>query len=84
MTGDRPYRARGRTRSRGHLAPGVVKVRVTGQPEDAKAVLALLADHDGDQVEVIGQSSAQASRYEPGVRLYLTVRIPPKEATPDA
>jgi hypothetical protein len=54
-------------------APGVVGVRLLGDPADTKALAAMLAALDG--VEVIQQSGGRPNRYEPGERVYLTVRL---------
>ena len=60
-------------------APGVVKIRLAGDPADLTHLAQLLA-RAGGAVEVIEESAPYANRRDPGCRLYLTVRIT-KEAT---
>jgi hypothetical protein len=53
-------------------APGVVKVRLSGEPEDIDRVAAMLARHGA---EVLDTHGPRPNRYDPGVRVYLTVRV---------
>lgn len=53
-------------------APGVVKVRLSGEPDDISRVAALLA---GSGVEVLDRSGSRPNRYDLGERVYLTVRV---------
>jgi hypothetical protein len=53
-------------------APGVVKVRLSGEREDLYRFAALLALHG---IEVLGSDGPRPDRRDPGVRLYLTVRL---------
>ena len=59
------------------VAPGVVKVRLSGELADIEALAAALTGPAA--VEVIDRSGPRANRYDPGQRVYLTVRI----TTPD-
>ncbi len=54
-------------------APGVVKVRLLGEPGDIKALAAVFGASPA--VEVIERSGSRPNRYDPGVRLYMTVRV---------
>jgi hypothetical protein len=54
-------------------APGVVKVRVIGEPEDIEALASALAASPA--AEVVDRSGPRPNRYDEGVRVYLTVRI---------
>lgn len=60
--------------SAGDVQPGVVQVRLIGELEDIDAVAEALAGHG---VEVIDRSGPRGNRYDPGVRVYLTVRVHP-------
>jgi hypothetical protein len=55
-------------------APGVVKVRLCGAPADISRIAVLLADNG---VEVLDTSGSRPNRHDPGVRVYLTVRVTP-------
>jgi hypothetical protein len=54
-------------------APGVVKVRLSGQLADINQIAALLADSGA---ELVDRSGPRPGHYDPGVRVYLTVRAP--------
>ncbi len=54
-------------------APGVVQVRLIGDPADISRVRELLA---AAGAEVLTASSARVSRRDPGVPVHLTVRLP--------
>ena len=54
-------------------ALGVVQVRVLGEIGDIDALAAALATSPA--VEVIHRSGPRANRRDPGVRIYLTLRI---------
>jgi len=54
------------------MAPGVVKIRLSGELDDIGALAAVLA---AAGVEVIDRSGPRANRYDPGERVYLTVRV---------
>jgi hypothetical protein len=54
-------------------APGVVKVRLLGEPGDIEALAGVLGASPA--VEVIDRSGPRANRYDPGVRVYLTLRV---------
>jgi hypothetical protein len=51
-------------------APGVVKVRLSGDRADMDAVAAVLAD----ACEVLDRSGPRPNHYDPGERVYLTIR----------
>jgi hypothetical protein len=54
--------------------PGpVVKVRLSGEPAGIAAVLAVLARAG----EVLDRSGPRPNRYDPGERVYLTIRTGP-------
>ncbi len=59
---------------RAGLAPGVVKIRLSGDPASLTQLAQVLAGVGGP-VEVIEESALYANRREPGWRCYLTVRI---------
>ncbi len=59
-------------------APGVVKVRLSGDRADIGTVAAVLAD----ACEVLDQSGPRPNRYDPGERVYLTIRTGPVPAEP--
>jgi hypothetical protein len=64
----------------GQLAPGVVQVRLSGHPDDAGALTAILASTPAVQI-LTGPAGPYPNRRQPGHRLYLTVRLtqpPPK------
>lgn len=54
-------------------APGVVRVRLSGEPADIDRVAGLLA---GQGTEVLDTTGPRPNRIDPGVRMYLTVRLP--------
>jgi hypothetical protein len=54
-------------------APGVVQVRLMGDPEDVRRVRELLA---AAGAEVLTASGARVSQRDPGARVHLTVRLP--------
>jgi hypothetical protein len=54
-------------------APGVVQVRLLGEPADIRRVRELLA---AAGAEVLTASGARAGRRDPGMRVHLTVRPP--------
>jgi hypothetical protein len=59
-------------------APGVVKIRLAGEPADLENLAHLLSRGGActdAAIEVIGESALYANRRDPGYRLYLTVRI---------
>ena len=60
------------------LAPGVVKVRLSGDPADIEVVAEILSGYPGAGVEVLDRSAPYPNRRDPGARVYLTLRI--KEA----
>ena len=60
-------------------APGVVKVRLSGTRADIEAVTAVLAGH----CQVLDRSGPRPNRYEPGERVYLTIRTGPAPVGPD-
>ena len=60
-------------------AAGVVKVRLSGAPDDVAAVAALITDYDGAPgIEIIERSAPYPNRRDPGERVYLTVRLAPQ------
>ena len=59
------------TRRRAPLqAPGVVKVRLSGERADVDIVAAVLAGI----CEVLDRSGPRPNHYDPGERVYLTIR----------
>ena len=60
-------------------APEVVKVRLSGERAGIDTVLAVLAA----ACEVLDRSGPRPNRYDPGQRVYLTVRTGPVPAGPD-
>lgn len=54
-------------------APGVVKVRLSGDRADIEAAAAALAGI----CEVLDRSGPRPNRYDPGERVYLTIRTGP-------
>jgi len=56
-------------------APGVVKIRVLGDPGDIEVVAEILAGFRDVGVEVLDRSAPRANRHDPGQRVYLTLRI---------
>jgi len=59
-------------------APEVVKVRLSGERAGIETVLAVLAR----ACEVLDRSGPRPNRYDPGQRVYLTVRTGPALAGP--
>lgn len=51
-------------------APGVVKVRLSGDRDDIERAAAALAG----RFEVLDRSAPRPNRYDPGERVYLTLR----------
>ena len=60
-------------------APEVIKVRLSGERAGIEAVTAVLARC----CEVLDRSGPRPNRYDPGQRVYLTVRTGPAPAGPD-
>ncbi len=56
-------------------APGVVKVRLSGEPAGLEHLARFLTSDAGPAIEVIEESGLYANRRDPGWRLYLTVRV---------
>lgn len=62
------------------LAPGVIQVRLSGHPDDADALAAILASTPAVHI-LTGPDGPYPNRRQPGHRLYLTLRLnqpPPK------
>jgi hypothetical protein len=59
-------------------APGVVKVRLSGDPAGIETVTAMLAGN----CQVLDRSGPRLNRYDPGQRVYLTIRTCPAPAGP--
>jgi hypothetical protein len=55
------------------LAPGVIKVRLSGALPDIEVLTAILRQQDA--IEVLEASSPYPNRRDPGVRVYLTVWV---------
>jgi hypothetical protein len=55
------------------LAPGVIKVRLSGALPDMEVLIAILRQHGA--IEVLEASSRYPNRRDPGVRVYLTVWV---------
>jgi hypothetical protein len=75
-----PAGREGRVRSAGVMsrpaagqAPGVVKVRLSGERADIDMIAAVLAGI----CQVLDRSGSRPNRYDPGERIYLTIRIGP-------
>ena len=64
-------------------APGVVQVRLSGHPDDADALAAVLATIPAVQI-LTGPDGPYPNRRQPGHRLYLTLRLtqPPSKPEP--
>lgn len=63
------------TRSAG-LAPGVVRVRLSGAAADVGAAAAVFSGGaSADDIEVIETSGRYPNRRDPGERLYLVIRL---------
>jgi hypothetical protein len=56
-------------------APGVVKIRLSGAPDDIEVVAALIGGGLGRDLEQIDRSAPYPNRRDPGARVYLTVLI---------
>jgi hypothetical protein len=56
-------------------AAGVVKVRLSGAPDDVEMLATLLADYAGSGIDVIERSAQYPNRRDPGVRVYLTLQV---------
>jgi hypothetical protein len=54
-------------------APDVVKVRLSGEPDDVSAMAEILTYIE--PIEVLSESGPRPNRREPGKRVYLTVRV---------
>jgi hypothetical protein len=61
------------TRPAAQQAPGVVKVCLAGERADMEAVAAVLAGI----CDVLDRSEPRPNRYDPGERIYLTIRTGP-------
>jgi hypothetical protein len=61
------------TRPAARQAPGVVRVRLSGERAGIDLAAAVLAG----SCEVLDRSGPRPNRYDPGERIYLTVRIGP-------
>jgi hypothetical protein len=61
-------------------APGVVKVRLSGELADIEAVAMVLGAGLGQAIEQIERSAPYPNRRDPGVRVYLTVLVGRKGA----
>jgi hypothetical protein len=57
------------------LAPGAVKVRLSGELADIEAVAAVLGTGLGRDIEQIERSAPYPNRRDPGVRVYVTVLV---------
>ena len=56
-------------------APGIVKVRLSGEPADVEMLATLLADYAGSGIDVLERSAPYPNRRDFGVRVYLTLQI---------
>ena len=56
-------------------APGIVKVRLSGEPADVEMLATLLADYAGAGLDVLERSAPYPNRRDFGVRVYLTLQI---------
>ena len=54
-------------------APGVVKIRLIGEMADISRAAGLLTEAGA---EVLAASGPRPNRYDPGVRVHLTIRLP--------
>jgi hypothetical protein len=57
-------------------APGVIKIRLVGDEADISRAAELLTEAG---VEVLDESGPRPNRYDPGVRVYLVIRLPAME-----
>lgn len=70
---------RGRSPVPDGQAPGVVKIRLSGAPDDVAMMATLITDYDGAPgIEIIERSAPRVNRRDPGERVYLTVRVAPE------
>ena len=60
------------TRRQPAPAPGAIEVRLSGQMEDIVRVTEMLTQAGA---EVLSTHGPRPNRYDPGVRVYLTVRV---------
>ncbi len=65
------------TRQRLIPVPGVIKIRLIGDEADISRAAELLTEAGA---EVLDASGARPNRYDPGVRVYLTIRLPAGES----
>ncbi len=56
-------------------APGIVKVRLSGEPADVEMLATLLADYAGSGLDVLERSAPYPNRRDFGVRVYMTIQI---------
>ncbi len=56
-------------------APGIVKVRLSGEPADVELLATLLADYAGSGLDVLERSAPYPNRRDFGVRVYMTLQI---------
>jgi hypothetical protein len=69
---------------RAELAPGVVRVRLSGHLDDAAALAAVLASVPAVEI-LTGPDGPYPNRRPPGHRLYLTLQLTqPPPPTPEA
>ena len=59
-------------------APGIVKVRLSGEAADVELLATLLADYAGSGLDLLERSSPYPNRRDFGVRVYLTLQIAEK------
>ena len=71
----RPGPAPGTAVGQAGTAPGVVKIRLSGDPADLGRLAHVLTRSAADCVVVLEESALYANRRDPGWRCYLTVRI---------
>ena len=71
----RPGPAPGPAAVQAGTAPGVVKIRLSGNPADLTRLAHALYGAGADGIEVLEESALYANRRDPGWRCYLTVRI---------
>ena len=68
------------TRVRAGQAPGVVSIRLSGDPAGIDKTAAALAA----AFEVLTRSRPRPNRYDPGQRVYLTIRTVPGHPAGDS